>query len=88
MNKVDLAFCKEKMVLGFVLSRDENGKIATLWTPLGIINTIQYTILVIDSLWALYKLIREIWRTYRNPPEELIQKWSKVAASDAKKNVT
>lgn len=62
-----LAFCKETLIFGLVVNEDSEKGVTRLWTPLGLIETIQLTVIVIKSLWDLYKLLRMIWKEYRSP---------------------
>jgi len=72
-----LAFCKEKLIFGIVAGQDARGNVTKLWTPLGIIETVQLSILIVKSLWDLYKLIRMIWKEFKRPNSTDVVGWSR-----------
>lgn len=66
-----VAFCREKLIFGLVVEQDYSGKVTKLWTPIGVIETIQLSIIIIKSLWDLYKLIRAIWKEIKGSKSNL-----------------
>lgn len=70
-----IVFCKEKMVFGIVAQQEADGKISKIWTPLGFVETVQLTIIIVKSLWDLYKLIRLIWKEIKKGKNILVKEW-------------
>lgn len=75
-NIARLAFCKETLTFGLVAAENKEKGVTKLWTPIGVIETVQLTVIIIKSLWDLYKLLRMIWKEYKGAKGSFSSAWN------------